>query len=138
MGASIASVYTDILSSKSELEKGRFSLMGVYFIKGAVDGLVAVRYLGTLLSTINKERAKQMAGKITIFLEQKILGIRLLAALMLWEAQVAIILLQVVVAWLSDNDLQIWCKKCVFGIEPVKEPWDKQSKVLEDAIKEAL
>ncbi|WP_429241410.1 hypothetical protein [Erwinia aphidicola] len=48
----------------------------------------------------------------------KIFGIRILAVLMTWGVQVAIVL------------LQVWCRQCVFGNE--------QRKALESAIREVL
>jgi hypothetical protein len=42
-------------------------------------------------------------------------GVRVLAILVTWEVMVAITLLHVVETWISDEELQIWCKRCVFG-----------------------
>ncbi|EQC2548397.1 hypothetical protein ACY3NT_000186 [Enterobacter sichuanensis] len=63
-------------------------------------------------------------------------GVRVLAILMTWEAMVAITLLQVVVTWISDDELQIWCKKCVFGTAPFNRSGADQNKALEAAIKD--
>jgi len=60
----------------------------------------------------------------------------MLAVLMTWEAMVAITLLQVVVTWISDDELQIWCKKCVFGTAPFNRSVADQNKALEAAIKD--
>ncbi|CAH5669247.1 hypothetical protein L420_03459 [Enterobacter hormaechei subsp. hoffmannii UCICRE 9] len=49
---------------------------------------------------------------------------------------VAISLLQVVVTWISDDELQIWCKKCVFGTAPFNRSLTDQNKALEGAIKD--
>jgi hypothetical protein len=49
---------------------------------------------------------------------------------------VAITLLQVVATWISDNELQLWCEKCVFGTGPVNRSLMEQNKALEAAIKE--
>ncbi len=80
--------------------------------------------------------AKKVAGKITGFLAWEILGIRILAVLMTWEVMVAITLLQVVVTWISDDELQIWCRKCVFGTAPFNRSLTDQNKALEGAIKD--
>ena len=56
--------------------------------------------------------------------------------LMTWEAMVAITLLQVVVTWISDDELQIWCEKYVFGAAPFNRSVADQNKVLEAAIKD--
>ncbi|SAD11169.1 Uncharacterised protein [Enterobacter cloacae] len=55
---------------------------------------------------------------------------------MTWEAMVAVTLLQVVVTWISDYELQIWCKKCVFGTASFNGSVADQSKALEAAIKD--
>ena len=60
----------------------------------------------------------------------------MLAVLMTWEAMVAITLLQVVVTWISDDELQVWCKKCVFGTAPFNRSVTDQNKALEAAIKD--
>ncbi|WP_152473165.1 hypothetical protein [Tatumella saanichensis] len=65
-------------------------------------------------------------------------GARVFAISMTWQAMVAITLLQVVVAWVSDNELQIWCKKCVFGTAPFNRSVADQNKALEAAIKDIL
>ncbi|MGF6562653.1 hypothetical protein ABIA51_003629 [Erwinia aphidicola] len=78
------------------------------------------------------------AAAITKKLQMEIFGIRILAVLMTWEVQVAIVLLQVVVTLIEDNDLQVWCRHCVFGIEPSDKSWDEQRKALDSAFREIL
>jgi len=63
-------------------------------------------------------------------------GVRILAILMTWEAMVAITLLQVIAAWISDDELQVWCEKCVFGTAPFNRSVADQNKALEAAIKD--
>lgn len=55
---------------------------------------------------------------------------------MTWIVLVAITLLQVVVTWMSDDELQIWCGKCVFGTAPFNGSVADQNKALEAAIKD--
>ncbi|TXT97895.1 hypothetical protein D4N07_22155 [Enterobacter hormaechei] len=62
--------------------------------------------------------------------------VRALAILLIWEVMVAITLLQVVVTWISDDELQIWCRKCVFGTAPFNRSLTDQNKALEGAIKD--
>ncbi|TCC76231.1 hypothetical protein EY919_10510 [Citrobacter braakii] len=97
---------------------------------------MAVKSLGLLLEVIDKPLAQKAAGKITGFLATEFLGIRILAVLMTWEAMVAITLLQVVVTWISDDELQEWCNKCVFGNKPANRTLDAQNEALEAAIKD--
>ncbi|ELY7488234.1 hypothetical protein SOJ85_000878 [Cronobacter turicensis] len=134
--ASLFSVYADWGSTKAEFQNNRFALMSVLGLKTFVDVLGAVKSVGLLLEVIDKPLAKKAAGKITGFLAVEFLGIRVLAVLMTWEAMVAITLLQVVVTWISDDELQLWCKKCVFGTAPLNRSLADQNKALEAAIKD--
>ncbi|MEP8941287.1 T6SS effector BTH_I2691 family protein, partial [Enterobacter mori] len=134
--ASLISVYTDWCSMKSEFQNNRFSLMGVMVLKTVVDGLAVTKSVGLLLEQFSKPIAKKVAGKITGFLAWEFLGIRILAVLMTWEVMLAITLLQIIVTWMSDDELQIWCEKCVFGTEPFNRSLTDQNKALEAAIKD--
>lgn len=104
-------------------------------IKTTVDVLAVTKSVGLLLEQFSQPIAKKVAGKITGF------GLgnfrdRILAVLMTWEVMVAITLLQVVVTWISDDELQIWCRKCVFGTAPFNRSLTDQNKALEGAIKD--
>ncbi|WP_330985520.1 MULTISPECIES: T6SS effector BTH_I2691 family protein [Enterobacterales] len=134
--ASLFSVYADWCSTKAEFENNRFVLMSVLGLKTFVDVLGAVKSVGLLLEVIDKPLAQKYAGKITGFLAVEFLGIRVLAVLMTWEAMIAITLLQMVVTWISDNELQLWCKKSVFGTAPLNRSLVDQDKALEAAIKD--
>ena len=134
--ASLISVYTDWCSMKSEFQNNRFFLVGVLWLKTFVDVLTVTKSVGLLLEQFSRPMAKKVAGKITGFLAWEFLGIRILAVLMTWEAMVAITLLQVVVTWMSDDELQIWCEKCVFGTAPFNRSVSDQNKALEAAIKD--
>ena len=63
-------------------------------------------------------------------------GVRSLAILLAWAVMVAITLLQVGVTWISDDELQIWCRKCVSGTAPFNRSVADQNKALEGAIKD--
>ncbi|MNB68444.1 hypothetical protein D3C81_150980 [compost metagenome] len=134
--ASMFSVYADGASAVNELQNNRFILMSVLWVKTFVDGLGAVKLLGLLLEVIDKPLAERGALRITGFLAAEFLGIRVLAVLMTWEAMVAITLLQVIATWISDDELQLWCKKSVFGTAPLNRTLAVQDKALEAAIKE--
>jgi hypothetical protein len=120
----------------SEFQNNRFSLMGVMVLKTVVDGLAVTKSVGLLLELIGKPLAKDGADLIARGLAVEVLGIRVLAVLMTWEAMVAITLLQVVVTWISDDELQVWCEKCVFGTTPFNRSVADQNKALETAIKD--
>ena len=145
--ASAISVYTDWCSMTSEFQNNRFSLMGVMVLKTVVDGLAVTKSVGLLLEAmspvVKNMGKKKLAAKMASgaeFISEKLVeryfGVRVLAILMTWEAMVAITLLQVVVTWISDDELQIWCEKCVFGTEPFNRSLTDQNKALEAAIKD--
>ncbi|EOY5722288.1 hypothetical protein ACP6ZN_000746 [Enterobacter cloacae] len=134
--ASMLSVYADVQAVQVEFGNNRFFLVGVLALKTTVDVLGAVKYTGLLLEVVNKPLAAKASEKIGLFLSWEISGIRVLAVLMTWEAIVAITLLQVVVTSISDDELQIWCRKCVFGITPFNRSMAEQNKALEAAIKD--
>ncbi|NUU64708.1 hypothetical protein HQN64_01095 [Enterobacteriaceae bacterium BIT-l23] len=136
--ASLFSVYVDVKSVVDEFRNNRVFLLGIFAIKTVVDGLGALKSVGLLLELVGKPLTKKYAGKITGFLAYEFLGIRVLAVLMTWEAMVAITLLQVVAAWISDDELQLWCQKCVFGTAPLNRSLETQNKALEAAIKDIL
>ncbi|MCG1031679.1 hypothetical protein J5S76_06765 [Bacillus amyloliquefaciens] len=136
--ASLFSVYADTNNVMGEIENDRFFLVGILALKTTVDVLAVTKSVGLILEVIDKPLAKRAAGKITGFLAAEFLGIRILAVLMTWEVMLAITLLQVIAAWISDDELQIWCKKCVFGIEPFNRSTVEQNKALEEAIKDIL
>ncbi|QZS46004.1 hypothetical protein K6966_16055 [Enterobacter cloacae complex sp.] len=146
-GASLMSVYSDVLAVKAEIENNRFFLVGVLGLKTFVDVLVVTKSVGLLLEAMNPvvkimgkvELAAKMASGaeyVSIKLADRYFGVRVLAILMTWEAMVAVTLLQVVVTWISDNELQIWCKKCVFGTASFNRSVADQNKALEEAIKD--
>ena len=134
--ASAISVFTDGASAVDEFKNNRFFLMGVMGLKTVVDVLAVTKSVGLLLELIGKPLAKDGADLIARGLAVEVLGIRVLAVLMTWEAMVAITLLQVVVTWMSDDELQIWCEKCVFGTAPFNCSVADQNKALESAIKD--
>ncbi|MDW2867237.1 hypothetical protein R7Y68_06985 [Enterobacter hormaechei] len=47
-----------------------------------------------------------------------------------------ITLLQIKAIGISDDEIQVWCKKCVFGTEPFNRSLEDQNKALEAAIKD--
>lgn len=134
--ASIFSVYADGVAFVKELNNNRFFLSTILLIKTAIDGLGITKTLGLLLEIIGKPLTKKGADLIARGLAIEFFGIRILAVLMTWEAMVAIMLLQVVLIWISDNELQLWCKKCVFGTVPLNRSLADQNKWLQTAIKD--
>ncbi|MCQ4443297.1 hypothetical protein NOX22_01570 [Enterobacter cloacae] len=145
--ASIFSVYADVLAVNAEMGNNRFFLVGTLGLKTIVDVLAVTKSVGLLLESISsvlevkgKEEASRKIGLGAKYIANKLaaryFGVRVLVILMTWEAMVAITLLQVVVTWISDDELQVWCKKCVFGTEPFNRSVADQNKALEAAIKD--
>ncbi|MBL5948189.1 hypothetical protein JBO38_10450 [Enterobacter asburiae] len=145
--ASAISLYTDWCSLRSEFQNNRFCLMGVMGLKTIVDALAVTKSVGLLLEAISsvlevksKEKVSKIIGLggkyIADKLVKKYFGVRILSILLTWEAMVAITLLQVVVTWISDDELQVWCEKCVFGAAPFNRSLADQNKALEAAIKD--
>jgi hypothetical protein len=147
MVASMISVIADSASTRAEFKNNRVFLSGVLLVKTGIDSLGATKLLGLLLEVIGnqlKVMEKKALSKIALkgaeFIASKLtaeyFGVRVLAVLMTWEAMVVITLLQVVVIWISDDELQLWCKKTVFGITPLNRSLTEQDKALDAAIKD--
>ncbi|WP_321874539.1 T6SS effector BTH_I2691 family protein [Burkholderia ubonensis] len=53
-----------------------------------------------------------------------------------WEVAVALVVLQLLIAYFSDDELQTWFEKCAFGKDPENPPWtlDKQHEEYEKAL----
>jgi hypothetical protein len=43
-----------------------------------------------------------------------------------WEVMIAVTLVQVLIWYFSDDDLQTWFEKCAFGIAPPKPLWTEK------------
>ncbi|MGS1041538.1 T6SS effector BTH_I2691 family protein, partial [Burkholderia glumae] len=54
-----------------------------------------------------------------------------------WEIAIVITVIQLLIAYLEDNDLQSWLEKCTFGKSPNSPPWSagKQHEGFETALK---
>ena len=137
MGAAASALSSVIDVSKliSEKEKGQYSLVCFYFFKTAADTLATVKYVGMFLGAIG---VTAVEARITALLASRILGIRMLAILMTWEFAVALILLQIIATYITDNELQVWCRQCYFGEAPLNISYSEQSERLSAAIKEVL
>ncbi|SAD11202.1 Uncharacterised protein [Enterobacter cloacae] len=145
--ASMFSVFADGASTYEEWHNNRFVLFSLLIIKATVDVLVVTKSVGLLLEAISsvlevksKEKASKIIGLggkyIADKLVKKYFGVRILSILVIWEVMVAITLLHVVVTWISDEELQIWCEKYVFGAAPFNRSLADQNKAPEAAIKD--
>ncbi|NUU64705.1 hypothetical protein HQN64_01080 [Enterobacteriaceae bacterium BIT-l23] len=140
--ASAVSVYVDWSAANNELENNRVFLAGVIRLKAFVDGLTLIKSVGLLLKVIADQTgvgwAERGTGIIGRGLAIEIFGIRVLAVLMTWEAMVAITLLQAIAVAVSPDELELWCRKCVFGRAPLNRSLAEQNKALEAAIKDIV
>lgn len=87
-------------------------------------GLRAVGIAAEEAGLIVAERASLLAiGRVVLFLAG-------------WEVAVALVVLQLLIAYFSDNDLQTWFEKCAFGKSPDSSAWavDKQHEEFEKAL----
>ena len=75
---------------------------------------------------------------VLLLIAENILGVHLLSVLLIWGFTVALIFLQVVITWFSDDELQVWCRQCYFGSEPLYLGYDEQAERLNAAIKEIV
>ncbi|EPC3780450.1 hypothetical protein ACRZEV_000393 [Citrobacter farmeri] len=115
----------------------RLGLATIKSLKTASDTLAAIKFTGIFLECFKYQFAKEFAGKISLLLGWEIFGIKALACLVTWEAQIAILLLETAVILMTDNDLQRWCSQCVFGVTPKNISWKEQSESFDKAIKDA-
>ncbi|MEE3664897.1 T6SS effector BTH_I2691 family protein [Brenneria sp. g21c3] len=148
--ASVLTVVLDYQGGRKSLSQNRFGLACFYLAKGVVDSAGALKYLGTFLfaagelasvygykGTVAKFALNTGKGITDAFLARTGL-LRFLGYLASWQAQVGLILLQVVVTLFSDDELQVWCTQCRFGQKPAFAGYDEQLKSLESALKEIL
>lgn len=87
-------------------------------------GMKAVGVAAGEAGIVLTERAGLLAiGRVVLFLAG-------------WEVAVALVVLQLLIAYFSDNELQTWFEKCAFGKSPDSPPWtiDKQREEFEKAL----
>jgi hypothetical protein len=95
-------------------------------IAGRKGYVVFLEKVGTGISDATARRAALAAGEAVAELAGEravLMGFgRAILYLAGWEVAVAITLVQVLVWYFSDDDLQIWFSKCAFGIAPADNP----------------
>lgn len=85
----------------------------------------AAEEAGVEAATVIADRAALlMIGRIVLFMSG-------------WEVAIAITVIQLLIAYLEDDDLQTWLEKCTFGKSPNTPPWSagKQHEGFEKALK---
>ncbi|MBS9438202.1 hypothetical protein EAE91_13870 [Photorhabdus noenieputensis] len=99
--------------------RGRWQFIGLYCLKSAYDFMQLVKALNGLLEVLI-DRALLSSKNLFVEGVAKLLVWETLAWLCTWEAMLLIFVVEALVTYFSDNDLQKWCRSCVFGLEPAK------------------
>ncbi|MBS9435456.1 T6SS effector BTH_I2691 family protein [Photorhabdus hainanensis] len=121
----------DISELGSELWNGRrWQFIGLYGLKSAYDVMQLAAPLKGLLEVLI-DRALISAESLLVKRMEKVLACEVIGWLGSWQVMLVIFLVEALVMYFSDNDLQKWCRCCVFGLEPVKNLQSTQSIYLE-------
>ncbi|MBS9435190.1 T6SS effector BTH_I2691 family protein [Photorhabdus hainanensis] len=110
----------DISDLKSEWNgRGRWQFIGLYGLKSAYDFAQLTTPLKGLLEVLVKRSLLSSKGLIFNGVS-RVLAWEAFAWLCSWQAMLLIFVVEALVTYFSDNDLQKWCRSCVFGLEPAK------------------
>ncbi|MCW7764552.1 T6SS effector BTH_I2691 family protein, partial [Photorhabdus luminescens] len=121
----------DISDLYSELHgRGRWQFIGLYSLKVVYDFAQLAAPLKGLLEILAK-RELFSAKNLMIEGGERALLCEMIGWLCSWEVMLAIFLVEALVTYFSENDLQKWCRSCVFGLEPAKDLQSTQSIYLE-------
>ncbi|MCW7764706.1 T6SS effector BTH_I2691 family protein, partial [Photorhabdus luminescens] len=129
--ASALNLGVDISDFVSEWRgRGRWQFIGLYGLKVIYDFAQFTTALKGLLEILAK-RALFSAKSLMIEGGERALLCEMIGWLCSWEVMLVIFLVEELVMYFSDNDLQKWCRSCVFGLEPEKNLQSTQSIYLE-------
>ncbi|KUZ35931.1 T6SS effector BTH_I2691 family protein [Burkholderia territorii] len=108
----------------------------------AAEGVAAGRNLAAerAANVAFDTAAKGVAGDVIVTVSERafLMGIGRAALILAgWEVAVVITMIQVLIWYFSDNDLQAWMERCCFGRSPNSPPWvaGKQHEEFEKALK---
>ncbi|CAK9886275.1 MAG: hypothetical protein XXXJIFNMEKO3_02703 [Candidatus Erwinia impunctatus] len=101
-----------------------------------MDATAGLKYTGLLLEIFEHHAVNWDGGSISGLFAAQFFGIRIFAILASWQVVVAVTLLQVIATVIVDDELQMWCKRSVFGSAPVERDQMQQEKELTAAVKE--
>ncbi|TDB42130.1 T6SS effector BTH_I2691 family protein [Photorhabdus luminescens] len=129
--ASALNLGVDISDLYSEWRgRGRWQFIGLYGLKVVYDFAQFTTALKGLLEILAK-RALFSAKSLMIEGGERALLCEMIGWLCSWEVMLVIFLVEELVMYFSDNDLQKLCRSCVFGLEPEKNLQSTQSIYLE-------
>ncbi|RAW83399.1 MULTISPECIES: T6SS effector BTH_I2691 family protein, partial [Photorhabdus] len=110
----------DISELGSELWNGRrWQFIGLYGLKVAYDFAQLTAALNGLLEILIN-RALISTESLLVRGVSRLLVWEYFVLLCNWRVMLVIFVVEVLVIYFSDNDLQKWCRSCVFGLEPAK------------------
>ena len=143
-GVASASLLTALSSSApliARLAEGRIVWLGKVSvgIAGATaraEALATGKAVNTAV-TVAMDAAAERAG-LVVGERAGLLALgRVMLALSAWEVSIVLTVLQLLIAYWEDNDLQSWMDKCVFGKSPPSPLWSagKQHEGFEKALK---
>ncbi|WP_312209835.1 hypothetical protein [Pseudescherichia sp.] len=126
----------ELLESFDKQGEARWKAVWLTGAKVASDGAFAIQSSEGLLELLGKRGAMaaltQIVEKKSLSLGSRFLfstvlrGIGILAS---WEVMILIAIAPVIIAIFTDNDLQDWCEKCVFGSSSdIENPRDMTAK----------
>ncbi|CAQ85917.1 MULTISPECIES: T6SS effector BTH_I2691 family protein [Photorhabdus] len=104
----------------------RWQFIGLYGLKSAYDFMQFTAALKGVLEVL-VDRALLSPESLIVKGVARLLAWEYLAWLCSWEAMLLVFLVEALVTYFSDNDLQKWCRSCVFGLEPAKNLQSTQS-----------
>ncbi|WP_434665227.1 T6SS effector BTH_I2691 family protein [Paraburkholderia sp. A3BS-1L] len=149
-----AANFLTALTSSAPLVARITGARGVVFIGKVQAGIAGATARSSALAAdetggwLARQRAANAVGRIAVGTVAEEAGVVVgeRAALLLigrvvlflagWEVAVALVVLQVLIAYFSDNELQAWFEKCSFGRYPESPSWaaDKQHEEFEKAL----
>jgi len=119
--ASIMMLGIDSVGGLKEIEgKRRWQFILLYLGKIAVDFGTAIKALEGLLKFAVDRQVITSSNVLTNGVTRLLL-VREIAFVASWQAMLLIFIIEQLVIYFSDNDLQDWCESCVFGEVPESE-----------------
>ncbi|MCW7550832.1 hypothetical protein OO184_23595 [Photorhabdus sp. APURE] len=151
--ASALNLGVDISDFESELHgRRRWQYFGLIGCKIGVDIGAMLKASGGLLEVLlERKLIERGVLETTLKMLGSLAAGRVVGFLASWQVMLGILILEWLVSLYVDNDLQKWCRSCVFGLEPVKgleatqwispesqkdKLYEEQSKSFADAIKD--
>jgi len=111
----------DSVGGLKEIEgKRRWQFILLYLGKIAVDFGTAIKALEGLLKFAVDRQVITSSNVLTNGVTRLLL-VREIAFVASWQAMLLIFIIEQLVIYFSDNDLQDWCESCVFGEVPESE-----------------